>query len=194
MSRFVDWIEPSDKYIVSEEGIVYRHYKDHDIPLKTTPRGRGYVGVRLNKKEYFVHRIVAQAYLNLDPSTNLQVNHINGNKEDNRLSNLELVTPQENVIHAYKTGLNRSVLSLDTATFIAEVPEPNSKNFGYKAWCDKLGISEKNVNRIRKLDRNYSEVSDNRLTKILLDESPENRTYKVIVQEFYKKHPEFTEE
>ena len=194
MVKFIDWIEPSDKYLVSEEGIVYRHYEEYDKPLSRQPRGNGYVGVRLNGKSYMVHRIVAQAFLDLDPSSNLQVNHINGDKSDNRVSNLELVTPSENVIHAYKYRLNKSVLSLDTATFIAEVPEPNSKNFNYKVWCEKLGISEKNVNRIKKLDRNYSVISDHRLSKILLDDSPENRIYKVQVQEFYRRHPEFTEE
>lgn len=193
MVRYVDWLEPKDKYVVSDEGLIYRHYKDYDRPLKLYDRGKGYKGVRLNKKQYLVHRIVAKAFLGLDFDSNLQVNHINGIKSDNRLSNLELVTPSENIIHSYRNRLNKSVLSLDTATFISEVPYPNSKNFGYKAWCKKLGISEKNVNRIRKLDRNYSIISDNRLSRILLDNSPENRMYKIQVQEFYKRHKEFTQ-
>lgn len=193
MLKKIDWIEPSNKYLVSDEGIVYIHYKEYNRPLSLFPRGNGYVGVRLNKKSYLVHRLVAQAFLGLDPSTNLQVNHINGDKMNNNVNNLEIVTPSENVIHAYKYRLNKSVLSLDTAVFLTEVPEPGSRNFGYKAWCKKLGISEKNISRIKDLDRNYSIIPDNRLTMILMDNSIENKPYQIIVKEFYKRHKEFTE-
>lgn len=52
-----------------------------------------------------VHRLMAVTFLG-DPN-GLQVNHKNGIKTDNRLSNLELVTPSENMQHALNTGLNK---------------------------------------------------------------------------------------
>lgn len=53
-----------------------------------------------------VHRLVAQAFCeNPDPKNKTVVNHINGNKSDNRAENLEWVTHSENVVHALKTGL-----------------------------------------------------------------------------------------
>lgn len=51
-----------------------------------------------------LHRLVASVWIG-QPSTNLQVNHINGDKSDNRAENLEWVTNLENRRHAIETGL-----------------------------------------------------------------------------------------
>ena len=52
-----------------------------------------------------VHRVVAEAFIpnNLNKP---YINHINGNKLDNSIHNLEWVTNSENILHARKTGLN----------------------------------------------------------------------------------------
>ena len=77
--------------------------------LKSTPRGTGYLGVSLydengDSKQVYVHRLVADAFCK-NPDGKETVNHKNENKQDNRASNLEWVTIQENLL--YGTRLKR---------------------------------------------------------------------------------------
>ncbi|MES1986535.1 MAG: HNH endonuclease [Pseudomonadota bacterium] len=69
---------------------------------------KGYLRVHLEGKTYFIHTLVALAFLG--PSNGRQVNHIDGNKHNNSPSNLEYVTNQQNRDHAVRMNLhpNRS--------------------------------------------------------------------------------------
>jgi hypothetical protein len=55
-------------------------------------------------KAHKIHRLVAEAFLIGEG----QINHIDGNKQNNHVSNLEFCTQQENNIHAHETGLKPS--------------------------------------------------------------------------------------
>lgn len=76
--------------------------------LRAKNNGYGYKFVLLCKDGIkrcgYIHRLVAQAF-HPNPENKPQVNHINGDKEDNTVQNLEWVTPSENSMHAYETGL-----------------------------------------------------------------------------------------
>ena len=81
--------------------------------LKQQNNNRGYCVVRVSthksnkcwiKKTFRIHRLVAQYFVD-NPLNKPQVNHIDGNKNNNRYDNLEWVTNKENANHAIKHGL-----------------------------------------------------------------------------------------
>ncbi len=73
------------------------------MKLNVQKNGYVYIGLKRNKKNknIRVHRIVAEAFI-LNPLNKLEVNHIDGNKTNNNIKNLEWVTKKENEIHARK--------------------------------------------------------------------------------------------
>lgn len=66
---------------------------------------RGYVEVSDGRNTYRAHRMIWQHMHGPIPA-GMEINHKNGNKADNRIENLELVTRSENSLHAYRTGLS----------------------------------------------------------------------------------------
>ena len=99
------------KYEVSSTGKVRSlNYLGHGKAQELTPAKdhKGYHRVSLwrnrERKSYRVHRLVAEAFIP-NPEDRPEVNHINGNKTDNRVENLEWVTAHQNTKHAYAAGL-----------------------------------------------------------------------------------------
>lgn len=137
-------------YCVDELGNIYSVKRGKARRLRPFLNSRGYPTVSLcvNGKESYktVHRLVATAFIpNRD---NLpQVNHINGDKTDNRIENLEWVTAGDNQRHAYATGLKvpvyqspktmgRAVIRSDGAIF------DSIRQAARATGCDHKHVSE----------------------------------------------------
>ena len=79
--------------------------------LKGGLASTGYYQVSLTtdkqSKNYYIHRLVAETFI-ANPENHPFINHKDGNKINNNISNLEWCTPQENETHALKTGLKPS--------------------------------------------------------------------------------------
>ena len=75
--------------------------------LKTYIQNCGYeqIKVAFNKTHKQIHRLVAEAFI-ANPENKKYVNHIDGNKLNNSVNNLEWCTNSENILHARRTGLN----------------------------------------------------------------------------------------
>jgi len=79
----------------NSKGIIMENYKPHHS---------GYIYLRVDKEKYSLHRLVAFAFLE-NPLNKPVVNHIDGNKINNAVSNLEWCTFSENSFHSHKTEL-----------------------------------------------------------------------------------------
>lgn len=87
------------KYSITSDGRVFSH--KHNIFLTPFKTPIGYLNVKLFNEEgkrsnKLVHRLVAEAFLG---SSTLTVNHIDGDKTNNHVSNLEWVTYSDNMKH-----------------------------------------------------------------------------------------------
>ena len=92
-------------YYISDYGDIFSIYKNKIINPYITKHSYYRIGLKDNKK-YLIHRLVAETFIP-NPENKPQVNHINGNKQDNRVENLEWIKKAEHV--AMHNGQNVTI-------------------------------------------------------------------------------------
>jgi len=99
---------PKESKYVNHNGMILKPINDNGMILKPI-NDNGYLVVSLhkNKKQTksLIHRIVAESFLP-NPYNLPEVNHIDGNKLNNNVENLEWCTSKYNSVHAQRLGLN----------------------------------------------------------------------------------------
>ena len=118
-----EWLEcvvDNDYEIFSEYPYPIRR-KGSDRVISEHLTGESYYRLRLGKKCYLKHRIVAEQFIpNDDPEHKTQVDHINHNRTDNRIGNLRWCSPSENQRNKPTNGHGHQYVFLDELPDTAE--------------------------------------------------------------------------
>ena len=155
--------------------------------LSLTNTSTGYKKVELVKdgkrKGFKVHRLVAQAFIP-NPDEKPQVNHIDGDKTNNYVDNLEWATASENSIHAYNTGLNSNKKELNENEIVSMYMNGTTKEDIAKQY----GVSNAVIKRILKENavtlRTQSEAKNQyHLENIDLEEELKTKTQTQLAKE-----------
>lgn len=155
-----DVVGYEDILMVSNKGDIWS--KRSNRVMKPNLHEKGYllistkIGGRKGKNKTFrIHRLVAEAFITPIVGKD-QVNHKDGNKQNNCVDNLEWVTGSENVRHAFETGLSsvkkgfesgRTALTKENVDYIKSVYKPRCKEFGARALGKKFGVPHSTIIR-----------------------------------------------
>lgn len=144
------WIDYSEKYEVSTDGHIRNKNTKH---ILTEFKGKdGYLRTQFDGKTQTIHRVIAKAFIPMVEGKDF-VNHIDGNKENNNVKNLEWCTRGENLKHAYKLGLKstkgiknpRCKLTKEDVIFIKENYKRGDEVYGANALSEKFNVSRQTI-------------------------------------------------
>ena len=117
------------------------YLKSRKMRLSNSTKGYKGVGLHMQgvRASYQVHRLVASAFLP-NVQNKPQVNHIDGDKANNNLANLEWCTNGENQIHAFANGLNKS--KIGSEHYSSKLTELEAQ---YAIWWLEAGMTCRDV-------------------------------------------------
>jgi len=148
-----------DLYTITDEGKVY---SDNTGIMKTRNRAGSeyqiinFMTIDGKKKCFRLHRLVMMAFRPIEHPEEWEVNHIDGNKKNNNLSNLEWCTSHDNQVHAYKMGLQKSQKGKTkkmrrlNEEEVKKIIQLRAEGYSYNRIARKVNTSPSNVAKIVK--------------------------------------------
>lgn len=140
-------------YIIMPDGEVYSMLSTKLTKLKPGKKANGYRFVGLtdkfgNRKYEMIHRLVGKAFLKCKcPKFGLEINHKDGNVENNKVDNLEWVTAKQNTKHRIKVLNKPSRSKKLTSSDVKLIFESNES---YKKIGNKFGVCAQTVCNIKR--------------------------------------------
>lgn len=145
-------IKFNQKYMISEEGKIWSPFQGGKF-LNPSKTQKGYYRIVLQtsegRKTFQVHRLVLETFYPIDGCDKLEVNHIDGDKSNNNLNNLEWCSGSFNVRHSIETGLKTPARGEQIASNkltekqVLEICELlKNSNLSLKEIGDKYGVSK----------------------------------------------------
>lgn len=162
-SKRIDFIEGvRDGYVIYEDGRVWSDFKKGFLRLTIHCKGYHQAVLQVNgkPKRTGVHRLVMLAFNPIDNADEYQVNHIDGDKSNNHLSNLEWTTCKENIHHAMEHGLRgdfkgeNNGQSVLTEADVRQIVELIKQKVSYSTIAKQFGVSKGTIAHI-KTGRNW---------------------------------------
>ena len=157
-------VKSVDREVIDINGKTYR-YRGKLLNLRLNHKG--YPFVKLSKdrdyKNITTHILVAKTFIN-NPENKPQVNHIDADKTNNNVNNLELVTNKENMIHASKKGLlnnkhENNPNAILTIKEVLEIADSLKRNVPIKKIAKIYKVSSHCIYDIKR-GKNWKEVTN----------------------------------
>lgn len=156
-SQTIKEIDGFDGYFVSDNGVVYSTKKNggyptemYEMALRTDKDGYLEVGLYKEKKRYFrrVHRLVGDAFIP-NPEHLPQINHKDGNVQNNDVSNLEWCTCTDNLIHSFRVLKREASITTAKSIKLTDKETGEVKFFKTEKDCAYfLHMSHEHLNRL----------------------------------------------
>lgn len=202
------YLPGSDTYVINDSGTVINVHYGNTITTTLNARGYRNIALTFEKTQYKIlhHRLVASLFIpDVREIKDLQVNHINNISTDNRVENLEWVTPKENLRHYYENFDERFFIQVEVKNvYTGEItiyPNRIAASIAI-GWGDNKDAIEYRLSQpdsrvwspgvqIRKYPHVYKpfpELSHEEIATQLANEGTSNKTYlrNVITSEEYK--------
>lgn len=157
----VQMVDHDERYYITSFGRVYSQAKKNPkyLSLYTCNGGYSYACIAIvspegkrKMKRFSVHRAVGHYFIdNPDPKTKVEINHIDGDKSNNKANNLEWVSSKENTAHSIRNGLRGDTRSgprkLD-AIKVLEIKKMLSVGISHKRISDLYKCGRKHITNI----------------------------------------------